>query len=275
MKPAPFTYVRPADLTEALGLLRDDEDAMILAGGQSLLPMLNLRVTAAEGIIDISHLPGLGEIVQRGDHLRIGALVTHAQLEDGAAPGPAGARLAQVAAGIAYRAIRNMGTVGGSLALADPAADWPACFLALDATVVVVSASGDRRIPIDAFLVDAYETTLQPGELVAAVDIPLPPPTGWGRAKIARKRGAFADSLAFAAIGGAAGGTRIALGGTNSRACLMQRTAAILDATPDAGTSELRPAIEADLDDLSEELSAYRRRCHLHTVLSAIAEARQ
>lgn len=276
MKPAAFDYLRPAGLAEALDALQAGEDVAVLAGGQSLLPMLNLRVAAAERIVDISHLPGLDGIEARPDHLRIGALVTHAQLEDGAAPGPVGAWLARAGGQIAYRAVRNLGTLGGSLALADPAADWPACLLALDATVLTASAATGRRIPVDAFLIDAYETALEPGELIVAVEIPLPPPAGWGSAKIARKRGAFADSLAFAALGTADGKARVALGGTASRARLMTRTAATLDAAPRAGEAELRAAIEADLDALDDDDGgAYRRRCHGHTLLTAIAEARQ
>jgi len=274
VKPSPFAYLRPAGLTEALECLRVDDDA-VLAGGQSLLPMLNLRVAAAERLVDISHIPGLDEIVERPDHLRIGSLVTHAKLEDGCAPGLTGARLARTAAGIAYRAVRNLGTVGGSLALADPAADWPACLLALDATVLAMSASKDRRIPIDAFLIDAYETALEPGELIVAVEVPLPAPVGWGSTKIARKRGALADSLAFAALGAASGSARIALGGGTSRARLMKKTAATLDARPEVEEATLRAAIEADLDDFEDDANAYRRRCHIHTVLTAIAEARQ
>lgn len=274
MKPAPFDYARPVDMAQALARLRDDAEAMVLSGGQSLLPMLNLRVAAADSLVDISHLPGLDTVEDAGNHLRIGALVTHARIEDGCAPGVTGARLAIMAAGIAYRAVRNLGTVGGSLALADPAADWPACFLALDATVVLVSADGERRLPIDEFLVDAYETALEPGEIVAAVEVPLPPPAGWGRAKIARKRGAFGDSLAFAALGTAAGGARIALGGTESRARLMRAVGALLDTTPDADLAAVRAAIEADLDAMDDDASPYRRRCHSHTLFSAIAEAR-
>ena len=275
MKPAPFAYERPAGLTEALEYLRDDADTAVIAGGQSLLPMLNLRVAAAGRLVDISHIPGLDAIIECPDHLRIGALVTHAKLEDGGAPGLTGARLARTAASIAYRAVRNLGTLGGSLALADPAADWPACLLALDATVLVVSATTERRIPIDAFLVDAYETSLAHGELVVAVEIPLPPPAGWGSAKIARKRGAFADSLAFAALGKTAGSTRIALGGGTTRAHLMANTAALLDASPEAGVAALSTAINADLDGCEDGADAYRRRCHIHTLLTAIAEARQ
>jgi len=275
MKPAPFAYLRPSGLPEALDALGGD--VAVLAGGQSLLPMLNLRVAAAERLVDISHLPGLDAIDERPDHLRIGALVTHARLEDGGAPGPVGARLARAAGQIAYRAVRNLGTLGGSLALADPAADWPACLLALDAIVLTASAASERRIPIDAFLVDAYETALAPGELIVAVEIPLPPAAGWGSAKVARKRGAFADSLAFAALG--AGGARIALGGTSTRARLMTRTAAVLEADPDAGEAALREAIEADLDGLEvprgDGSDAWRWRCHVHTLLTAIAEARQ
>ena len=143
MKAAAFDYLRPRDLAEALHAVRG-ADAKLIAGGQSLGPMLNLRLARPKVLVDVSKLAELRTIADEGDAWRLGAAVTHAELEDrplaGCEP------LAKVARVVAYRAVRNRGTVGGSLAHADPAADWPVVFAALDATVRVVGPAGRREI---------------------------------------------------------------------------------------------------------------------------------
>ncbi len=147
MKPAAFDYLRPRDLGEALVALRSGAgEAKPIAGGQSLGPMLNLRLARPKLLVDVSRIRGTAEqVVDEGDGWRIGAAVTHAELEDrplaGCEP------LARVARLIAYRAVRNRGTVGGSLAHADPAADWPLVFATLDAQVRVAGPSGTREVP--------------------------------------------------------------------------------------------------------------------------------
>ncbi|MDS1136409.1 FAD binding domain-containing protein [Nitratireductor indicus] len=275
MKPASFDYVRATTLEEAVGVLAADDGATVIAGGQSLLPMLNLRVTAAETLLDITRLEELKAVRETGEQVFIGALVTHASIEDGIAREAFGGLLQRVASKIAYRAVRNLGTVGGSVVLSDPSADWPACLLALDATAVLASASGERRVALSEFLVDAYETALKPGEILTGFEILRRNAGGWGVGKVARKSGAFADSLAVAVLGRAGQATRIALSGTASCAQPMARVAALLDEEPGAPAEQLARAIRADITDAHEEATPYQERCHLHTVMSAITEARQ
>ncbi|WP_043839871.1 FAD binding domain-containing protein [Muricoccus aerilatus] len=244
MKPSAIAWHRAESLDAAAAILQDDVSAMPLAGGQSLVVMLGLRVTAAERLVGIAHLPELVGASEEAGLLRIGAGVTHAAIEDGRIPDATDGLLAHVASGIAYRAVRNLGTIGGSLALSDPAADWPVALLALEATVV----TNTRRIPISTFLQGAYATPLEPGELIRAVEIPrFAPGTRWGAAKIARKVGAFADSLCVA-VHRPGVAPRIALGATARGAVLLP-----------AGTAEAIAAADPDAD-------AFRRRCHLASV---------
>ncbi|WP_157017128.1 FAD binding domain-containing protein [Mesorhizobium xinjiangense] len=274
MKPALFDYVRPESLSDALALLRDDEGATVIAGGQSLLPMLNLRVTAAEKLVDISRLHALQGTNDDGTTVSVGALVTHAAIEDGLHREAFNGLLQRVAAKIAYRAVRNMGTLGGSLSLCDPSADWPACLLALDASVIAASADdGEREIAMEEFLVDAYTTALESGELLTRVVIPRRPMARWGVSKVTRKSGAFADSLAIAVLGDGDLPTRVALTGIASCARLLIRTSGILDEDREATAATLAEAIREDIVEVHEDVTPYQLRCHHHTVSTAITEA--
>ncbi|WP_136685610.1 FAD binding domain-containing protein [Falsirhodobacter xinxiangensis] len=259
MKSANFEYLRPTSLPDALDAANDE--TTFLAGGQSLMAMLNLRVTSAETMIDLSRLSELRGVNETPDAVTLGALTTHAMIEDGAVPDPSGGLMPRIASKIAYRAVRNMGTIGGSLALADPAADWPCCLLALDATVLIEGATS-REEAIEDFLQDAYTTTLEAGEIIRAIRIPRNT-APWGVYKVTRKSGAFADSLAICVLGDA---PRIALTGTQSRAQRLRRAESALH-------GDLRAAILADLADADPDADAYKRRCHLATVLAAIKEA--
>jgi len=194
VKAAAFDYLRPRDLGEALAALRGS-DAKPIAGGQSLGPMLNLRLARPKLLVDVSKLAELKTISDEGDAWRIGAAVTHAELEDRPLPGCE--PLAKVARVVAYRAVRNRGTVGGSLAHADPAADWPVVFAALDAMVRVVGAAGRREIKADAFMTAAFTTQLADDEIVDSIRVPkLGAGARWGYYKFCRKTGEFPDAAA-------------------------------------------------------------------------------
>lgn len=273
MKPAPFDYARPSTLDGALDLIDGTRDAMVMAGGQSLLAMLNLRVASAELIVDIGGVAELRGAVEENDVVEFGALTTHALIEDGRLPDPTHGLMPRIASKIAYRAIRNLGTIGGSLSLADPSADWPACLLALGADIVLQGPDGARTVAMDDFLLGAYETALVPGELLARIRVPRLAARCWGTGKVMRKSGAFADSLAVAVLGGGGRATRIALTGTTSHARLLVRTAAAVDRG--AAGAELKTAILADIDEVHEDATPYQRRCHLATALEALAEARR
>jgi carbon-monoxide dehydrogenase medium subunit len=171
LKAPAFAYAKPASLKEALELLKHP-GAKALAGGQSLIPSLNMRLSSPELLVDIGGLQELKKIEVKSDVVRVGALVTHAELEQSKEITKHVPLLAQAVPHVAHAAIRNRGTIGGSLALADPAAEYPAVAVALDA----VLATNERRIEAAKFFKGLYETALKPGELLTAVEFPLAKP---------------------------------------------------------------------------------------------------
>ncbi len=223
MKPAAFDYVRPATVTEALDALRSTPGARVLAGGQTLGPMLNLRLAQPALLVDITRIPELAAVAEEVDAVTIGATVTHAAVEDGRIPDPSGGFLARVAHGIGYRAVRTRGTIGGSLAHADPSADWLACLTALRAEVVIAGAGGHRRAALPAFVRGAMQTELAQGELILGVRIPrLPRGARFGFHKICRKAGEFADAIGVV-VGDPDGScVCVSAGATTSRPLIMQ-----------------------------------------------------
>ena len=173
MKPSPFDYVRATNLTEALALLeRHGEQAQILAGGQTLIATLNMRLSAPDWLIDITRIPGLSGITLTETHLVIGALTTHREIERSALVAQYAPLLGQAAPHIAHAAIRNSGTIGGSIAFADPAAEWPACCVALDARFVIQALSGERRVSARTFFRGLYDTDRAAHEIITAIEIP-------------------------------------------------------------------------------------------------------
>jgi carbon-monoxide dehydrogenase medium subunit len=170
-RPAEFEYKRPATLDEAIGLLAKDGDARPLAGGHSLLPMMKLRLAEPAALVDIGRLPGLDGIEVEGDELRIGALATHASVAASELVRENCRVLAATAEGIGDRQVRNRGTIGGSLAHADPGADYPTVVTALGATVVARGGGGERELLADDFFTGVFTTALQQGELVTAVRV--------------------------------------------------------------------------------------------------------
>jgi len=193
MLPSRFEYHRPATIDEALQALSSLEDAKVLAGGQSLIPVMKLRFAAPAHLVDINRIPGLDGIAEEGAALRLGALVRHAQV---AASETVSARyplLASAAPQIADPLVRNLGSVGGSLAHADPAGDWGSVMLAAGASVVLRSSRGEREMPIGEFLVDIFTTALEPDELLTEVRVPVPSGRSGGTyLKLERKVGDFA-----------------------------------------------------------------------------------
>jgi carbon-monoxide dehydrogenase medium subunit len=213
MKAASFHYVRPGDLGEALAALSKAEGrAKLLAGGQSLGPMLNLRLARPSLLVDVSRLEAIGRVEDIGRAWRIGAGVTHARIEDLRGRIPGGEMLCAVAAAIAYRSIRNRGTIGGSLAHADPAADWPLALAALGASVNI-GGPQPRSVLVEHFVQGAFTTTLQAEEIIESVDVPKLSPAGrFGFYKFCRKTGEFAEASAAAVFDPQAGAARILLG---------------------------------------------------------------
>ena len=174
MKAPRFAYARPASVAEALALLdRHKDDARVLAGGQSLVPMLNFRVAAPKVLVDINRIAALSGIKVTKSHVRIGALVRHVELERSPDIAKHLPLVAAAVPHIAHPAIRNRGTFGGSCALADPAAELPACALALGATFVIAGKKSERRVAAEEFFKGLYATALKPGELLVAAEFPL------------------------------------------------------------------------------------------------------
>ena len=172
MKAPSFAYAKPRSLAEAFDLL-ERSGAQILAGGQSLIPSLNLRLSAPELLVDITGIKGLSKIEVVDGAMRIGALCTHAQLERSAELKQHLPLVAEAVSHIAHPAIRNRGTLGGSLALADPAAELPACALALDATLIVSARKGERRVKAAGFFKGLFETDLKRGEVLIGAEFPM------------------------------------------------------------------------------------------------------
>jgi carbon-monoxide dehydrogenase medium subunit len=212
MKPAPFDYLGAAALADAKSALAGGA-AKPMAGNQSLGPMLNLRLARPAALVDVSLLPELRAVEEGADWVRLGAAVTHAEIEDGEVPDPTPGWLQAAAANIAYRAVRNRGTLGGSLAHADPAADWCIVMTALGATALLDGPAGSRRAAVEDFLVGPFATDLRPGEILTAVEVPRPGEGArWGYWKYMRQVGEFAKSSAAVLIDPAAARVRVALG---------------------------------------------------------------
>jgi carbon-monoxide dehydrogenase medium subunit len=214
MKAAPFAYERPSDLNAAVALMAEaKETARIIAGGQSLGPMLNLRLVQPELIIDIAGLAELTQAERSSDELVIGACITHGDIEDGRIPDVTRGAMQRVASAIAYRAVRNRGTIGGSLSHADPAADWVSALPALGAKVRLRSTTGVRGLAIENFITGALESALRSGEIVEAVCVPVMRPSArWGYVKACRKPGEFAHAIAAVMIDPELGAARVVIG---------------------------------------------------------------
>jgi len=194
MIPAPFEYSAPKSLEEALRLLeRHGDEARVLAGGHSLLPLMKLRLAAPRYVIDLGRLRGLDAIREEEGRILIGALATHADIESSSLLRAKCPVLAETAAEIGDVQVRNRGTIGGSLAHADPAADYPATILSLDAEILATSSSGTRTIPARDFFVDMLTTQLRPGEVLTEVRVPvMAPRTGACYRKLHQPASGFA-----------------------------------------------------------------------------------
>ena len=197
MKAAAFDYVRARSTAHAVEMLAGNPGSRLIAGGQSLGPMLNLRLARPGCLIDIRECPELRRYMETSDDVVYGAAVTHGEIEDGDVPDPSPGWLRRAARNIAYRAVRNRGTIGGSLAHADPAADWPTVLAAVGAEVWIEGPAGPRAEPIHSFIRGPFATTLAEGEVLAAVRVPRPSSAArLGYCKLSAKSGEFAQALA-------------------------------------------------------------------------------
>jgi len=230
MKAARFDYLKPETLDQALReLARGDLNNRLVAGSQSLGPMLNLRLVRPDRLMDVSGLADLRTVKAEGGQLRIGAGITHAEIEDGRHPALRDHPWRRIAGTIAYRSVRNRGTIGGSLAHADPAADWLLAAWAAGAQIEIIRGTGTRIVPVHQFMLAAYTTVLEPDEMVAAVL--LPESLGhapWGYYKVCRKIGDFAEASCAVAIDPVRGVCRVAVGALDGPPVLLEGLAAEL-----------------------------------------------
>jgi carbon-monoxide dehydrogenase medium subunit len=281
VKPAPFDYHRPATLGEAFALLeRYGDDGRILAGGQSLVPALNMRLATPRALIDINRIPGLDGIRLDPGGLVLGALVRHQDLERSPLVAAQAPLLSAAAPHIGHPAIRARGTLGGSLALGDPAAELPACLVALEAAIRVAGSPGTRTVTAADFFRGVYTTALQPGEILTEVVVP-PLARGWRSAflELARRHGDFALA-GLAAHGrvdaGAIAEIRLAYCGVGAAPVRARAAEAALAGRrpgPDVVAAAARQ-LDADLDPPGDLHGGPALRRQLARVLLARAVAR-
>ena len=274
MKAPRFAYARPASVAQALALLAEHKDeARVLAGGQSLVPMMNFRVAAPKVLVDINRIAGLSGIKITKDHIRIGALTRHVELERSVDIARHLPLVAQAMPHIAHPAIRNRGTFGGSCALADPAAELPACAIALGATFVVAGKKGERRIPAQDFFRGLYATALKTGEILVAAEFPRGKP-GYASAfgELARRHGDYA-MVGVAAHGSTQGGKfsdmRVAFFGVGDRPARAAQFERALEGKP-AAAATIEGALarlDIDLDPRADLHASAAMKWHLSKVL--------
>ncbi len=270
MKSAAFDYHRPANCAEAIALLCASQGMSKPVGGtQSLGPMLNLRLAQPDALIDLAAIAELRACRDEGDHISIGACVTHAEIEDGRIVDPSCGMLAHVARGIAYRAVRNRGTVGGSLAHADPAADWINAMPLLGADLLLTGPNGSRKVAAADWTIGAFTTVLAEDELLTAVRLPRrSPQTRWSYYKFNRKTGEFAEAIAGFLVDPADGLCRALIGALDGPPHIVEDATALL-AEP-AGS-----VADAVLRDTGLEPGSYEYRIHAVALQRAAAQLKE
>jgi aerobic carbon-monoxide dehydrogenase medium subunit len=278
LKPAPFGFAKARSVEHAIALLGEHADARLLAGGQSLIATLNMRLSAPKLLIDINALDELKRIVVAGEWLEIGALVRHAEAERSAEIARHAPLLALALPHIAHPAIRNRGTIGGSIAYADPAAELPACLLALGGEVVVANKAGKRTIKADDFFKGLFETALGPGDVLTTIRLPVASPDSrYGFAELARRHGDYALvglAAAARADGKALRDLRLAFFGVGATPIRARTAEAAVALGTDAATALARDL--APEGDVQASASAKRHLAGvlLRRVMTQLAEPR-
>jgi carbon-monoxide dehydrogenase medium subunit len=277
-RPATFTYHRPSTVEEAVSLLGELDDARLLAGGHSLLPAMKLRLSMPAALVDIGRVPGLDGIERDGDGLRVGALATHTAVATSGLVRDVCPVLGEVAAVIGDRQVRNRGTIGGSLAHADPGADYPTVVTALGATITAVGPNGARELPADGFFTGIFATSLAPGEVLTSVGVPA---TGGGTGASYVKHKHPASGFAVAAVaarvtvaGGTCTGAKIVVGGVTG--VPVDATAAADALAGTTGSPEAISAAAAEVPGalgatLGDSYASAEYRTHLASVLAGRA----
>lgn len=283
MKPAPFMYRAPDDVAEATSVLAQlGDEAKVLAGGQSLLPLLNLRLAKPSALVDVSRIAELWSTHRGTDGCSYGAGIPHSRFEDGDVPDPTGGLLRAAAAGIGYRAVRNRGTLGGSLCHADSSAEWPVVMAALGAEFVVRSVRGQRTIAAGEFARGFFTTDLVEDELLTSVRIPPQPANRrYGIHKTSRKPGEFAESLAVAVLDvdddGRIEDADIWLGAAKDVPVRLDGPAAALRGSVVAALDgdEITTSVRDHLGAASSQVERYQAQLHAVTVWRAVDQLRE
>ncbi|NQV57231.1 MAG: xanthine dehydrogenase family protein subunit M [Rhodospirillales bacterium] len=276
MKPPPFAYAKPANLAEALALKSEHgDDGAFLAGGQSLIATLNMRLSAPEILIDVNGIAELSGIEKQGNILRIGAMTRHRDIENSAEIAAHAPLIAAAITQVGHPAIRNRGTIGGSIAFADPAAEMPACLLALDGVIEIAGADGRRKVAAGDFFKGIYETDLGAGDILTAMEIPVQS-DGWrnGFDEIGRRHGDYAMAGLAARLridGGKIAEARLvyfAVGGTPVLAVAAGEKLIGNGLTPDAIEAAAK-ALDSDLDPFDDLHCSAAMKRHLAGVLTS------
>ncbi|WP_291859421.1 FAD binding domain-containing protein [Bradyrhizobium sp.] len=273
MKPVNFAYERPRHLDDAIGLLaHKSAHVKVLAGGQSLGPMLNLRLVQPDLIIDITALDQLKRAEKLRDYLVLGACVTHADIEDGRVPDVTNGAMRAVAAGIAYRAVRNRGTIGGSLTNADPSADWVSALSALGAEAMVRGASGPRTLAVEDYVTGALETVLGADELLEAIRVPVQSASvQWGYYKVCRKTGEYAQAIGAVLLDRPRNVFRAVIGATERKPLVLSDARALFGGSTDLAQFD---SIAADTMLQSSGMTdALDRQIHTVALARAVRQA--
>jgi carbon-monoxide dehydrogenase medium subunit len=275
MKAPAFDYVKPRSLDEVFALLSEyGDEARLLAGGQTLLATLNMRLSEPALLIDINAIDGLKGVRVQGGAVRIGALTTHSEIEASALIARHAPLLTMAAPHIAHRAIRNLGTWGGSIAYADPAAEWPTCLVALDGVVIAGSAKGERRVAARDFFVDLYTTALVEGEIVVACEVPVcEHDATFSFDELARRHGDYAIvGLALAGRRATTGlqQVRLAFLGIGVTPIRPRRTEAVLEGRALTGVliDGALDVLKTELSPLADLTSSVATKRHLACVLA-------
>lgn len=270
MKPVELVCEVAATTEQAWQLWRAASDSKWLGGGQSLGPMLNLRLARPARLVQLNRIAALQQVTSSATSVCYGAMLRHADFEDGRVEDGCGGMLRYVASGIAYRAVRNLGTLGGSLAHADPAADWMSCMMALNATLLTCTESEQRRHAAEGFMQAAFTTRLQAGEMIVAIEVPrLSAAARWGYAKFCRKSGEFSEATAAVVADPPRAYARVVLGAVDGPPLLLEGLA---DRLAEAGVAAALADSDAQVNACTSGLAESRRQLCRAMVRRALAQ---
>jgi len=273
VKPAPFAYHRATSIEDAVAQL-DDVDTIVrpLAGGQSLVPMLNLRLAPVNKLVDLGGIDTLRRAEEQGDRIRYGAMLPHAAFEDRRVPDGSNGLMPFVGGQIAYRAVRTRGTIGGAISLADPAADWLLTVVALEAEISMFGLQGPRTLRAAEFVTGPYLTALDHAELIESIVVPKRPKTErWGHYKATRKIGEYAESMAIALFDKESNKARLVLGAVDGPPLVLEQSAA--EISKGANADKLSLVIQHELAASDRGFSPSKLHLHRTVSLRAIRNA--